>query len=157
VRNNDVCCMTLGWGPISGRGDLFWFPLASKSGSGSAQLCIQWVLQSPPPHRKVAALTTHLQLLFRLSILMLLDNDRLCGLVIRLPGYRPRGLGFDSRRYQIFWVAVGLEWCALSPREDKCGATWKKISGSGLENSDQGPWGSAALTTRHLSICKSWH
>ena len=27
--------------------------------------------------------------------------DRLCGLVIRVFGYRYRGLGFDSRRYQI--------------------------------------------------------
>jgi len=28
--------------------------------------------------------------------------DRLCGLVVRVSGYRHRGLGFDSRRYQIF-------------------------------------------------------
>jgi hypothetical protein len=28
--------------------------------------------------------------------------DRLCGLVVRIPGYRSRGHGFDSRRYQIF-------------------------------------------------------
>ena len=28
--------------------------------------------------------------------------DRLCGLVVRASGYRYRGLGFDSRRYQIF-------------------------------------------------------
>ena len=27
---------------------------------------------------------------------------RLCGLVVRVSGYRYRGLGFDSRRYQIF-------------------------------------------------------
>jgi hypothetical protein len=27
---------------------------------------------------------------------------RLCDLVVRVPGYRYRGLGFDSRRYQIF-------------------------------------------------------
>jgi hypothetical protein len=28
--------------------------------------------------------------------------DRLCGLVVRVSGYRYRGLGFDPRRYQIF-------------------------------------------------------
>jgi hypothetical protein len=28
--------------------------------------------------------------------------DRLYGLVVRVPGYRSRGSGFDSRRYQIF-------------------------------------------------------
>ena len=31
-----------------------------------------------------------------------IDRDRLCGLVVRVSGYRYRGLGFDSRRYQIF-------------------------------------------------------
>jgi len=41
-------------------------------------------------------------------------TDRLCGLVVRVSGYRYRGLGFDSRRYQIFWVAVGLERGTLS-------------------------------------------
>jgi hypothetical protein len=40
--------------------------------------------------------------------------DRLCGLVITVPGYGPRGPGFDSQRYQIFWVAVGLEWGPLN-------------------------------------------
>ena len=28
--------------------------------------------------------------------------DRLCGLVVRVSGYRYRGLGFDFRSYQIF-------------------------------------------------------
>ena len=40
--------------------------------------------------------------------------DRLCGLVVRVSGYRYRGLGFDSRRYQIFWVIVSLERGPLS-------------------------------------------
>ena len=43
-----------------------------------------------------------------------LKLDRLCGLVVRDSGYRYRGLGFDSRRYQIFWVVVGLEGGPLS-------------------------------------------
>jgi len=33
---------------------------------------------------------------------VLLRVDRLCGLVVRVSGYRYRGPGFDSRRYQIF-------------------------------------------------------
>jgi hypothetical protein len=40
--------------------------------------------------------------------------DRLCGLVVRVPGYRSRGPGFDSRRYQIIWEVVGLEQVPLS-------------------------------------------
>ena len=31
-----------------------------------------------------------------------MEMDRLCGLVIRVSGCRYRGLGFESRRYQIF-------------------------------------------------------
>jgi hypothetical protein len=30
------------------------------------------------------------------------EIDRLCGLVVRVTGYRSRGTGFDCRRYQIF-------------------------------------------------------
>ena len=41
-------------------------------------------------------------------------RDRLCGLVVRVSGYRYGGLGFDSRIYQIFWVVVGLERGPLS-------------------------------------------
>jgi hypothetical protein len=48
---------------------------------------------------------------------------------IRVSGYRSRGPGFDSRRFQIFWDAVGLERGPLSlvsTREYNWGATWKK-------------------------------
>jgi hypothetical protein len=42
-------------------------------------------------------------------------SDRLCGLVVRVPGYRSIGTGVDSRRYQIFfWDVVGLERGPLS-------------------------------------------
>jgi hypothetical protein len=48
-----------------------------------------------------------------------LMRDRLCGPVVRVPYCRPRGPGFDSWRYQIFLVTVGLERGPLSPCEDK--------------------------------------
>jgi hypothetical protein len=35
--------------------------------------------------------------------------DRLCGLVVRVPDYRSRGPGLDSRRCQIFWDVGDLE------------------------------------------------
>jgi hypothetical protein len=41
-------------------------------------------------------------------------GDRLCGLVVTVPGCLPRRPGFRSQRYQIFWVAVGLERGPLS-------------------------------------------
>jgi hypothetical protein len=34
--------------------------------------------------------------------------------VVRVPGCKPRGPGFDSRHYQISCIAVDLEWVPLS-------------------------------------------
>jgi hypothetical protein len=54
-------------------------------------------------------------------------EDRLCGLVVRVSGYRSRGPGVDSRRIQIFWEAAGLERGPLSlvsTREYNWGANW---------------------------------
>jgi hypothetical protein len=36
-------------------------------------------------------------------------SNRLCGLVVRDPGCKPRGPAFNSRHYQIFCLAVGLK------------------------------------------------
>jgi hypothetical protein len=36
------------------------------------------------------------------KVLLCPDCDRLCGLVVRVPSYRSRGPGFDSRGYQFF-------------------------------------------------------
>jgi hypothetical protein len=52
-------------------------------------------------------------------------SGRLCGLVIRIPGYRSKSPGFDFRHYYIFWVA-GLEHGPLSLVSTKEGAAWKK-------------------------------
>ena len=52
---------------------------------------------SSPPGRQMPHEQDHE---FRPALLE--DADRLCGLVVRVSGYRYTGLGFDSRRYQIF-------------------------------------------------------
>jgi hypothetical protein len=62
--------------------------------------------------------------------------DRLCDVVVRVPGYRSRGPGFDSRRYQIFCEVVGLERGPLSlVRITEELLEWKS-SGSSLGNRD---------------------
>jgi hypothetical protein len=76
-------------------------------------------------------------------------DDRLCGLVVRVSGYVSRGLGFDSRRCQIFWEAVGLKQGSLSlVRIFEELFRWKS-SCSGLQYRDYRPWVFIALTTRH--------
>jgi hypothetical protein len=59
--------------------------------------------------------------------------DRLCGLVVRVSGYRSIDPGFDSRRYQISWEVVGLERGPLSLVSTIEELLGRKSSGSGLE------------------------
>jgi hypothetical protein len=62
--------------------------------------------------------------------------NRLCGLVVRVSGYRSRGPGFDFQSYQIFWEVGGLEQGQLSlMRTTEQLLEWKS-SGSGLETQD---------------------
>jgi hypothetical protein len=71
---------------------------------------------------------------------MYVHMDRFYGLMVRVPGYRSRDPGFDSRRYQIFWKVVGLERGPLSlVRIIEELLEWKS-SGSGQENRINGPW-----------------
>jgi hypothetical protein len=65
-----------------------------------------------------------------------LQRDRLCGLTVRVSGYRSRGPGFVSRLFQIFWEAVGLEWGPLSLVRSTEELLGRNSSGSGQENRD---------------------
>jgi hypothetical protein len=73
-----------------------------------------------------------------MSILLCPCGYRLCGLVVRVPGYRSRGSAFDSRRYQIFWEVVPLERGPLSLFSITEELLEWKSSGSGLENWEYG-------------------
>jgi hypothetical protein len=48
------------------------------------------------------------------SLCLYTGLERLCGLVVRVPVYRSRRPGFDSRRYHIFSEVMGLERGPLS-------------------------------------------
>jgi hypothetical protein len=61
---------------------------------------------------------------------------RLCGLVVRVSWYSRLGPGFDFRRYEIFWVAVGLERGPLTLVRINKKLLDRKNSGCGLENLD---------------------
>jgi hypothetical protein len=67
-----------------------------------------------------------------------LCSDRLCGLVVRPPGYRSRGPGFDSRCCQIFWEIVVSERGPLSLVNTTEELLGRNSSGSGLENREYG-------------------
>ena len=51
---------------------------------------------------KLQPLKTEVEIFILLLQRLFNWSERLCGLVVRVSGYRYRGLGFDSRRYQIF-------------------------------------------------------
>jgi hypothetical protein len=68
--------------------------------------------------------------------------------------------GFISRRYQIFWQVMGLEWGPLSLVSTTEGPFERKSSGSGLENREYGCrdmswWPHATLYPRKLELTSS--
>jgi hypothetical protein len=83
--------------------------------------------------------------------------DCLCGLVVRVPGYRSRGTRFDSRHYQIFWEVVGLEWGPLSLVSITEELLEWKSSGSGSRKPRITAMGIRCADHATPSIHKSWH
>jgi hypothetical protein len=83
--------------------------------------------------------------------------DRLCGLVVRVPGYRSKDPEFDSRPYQIVWEVVGLK---RSPRSlvriTEELREWKN-SGFGSRKSTLTAMGIRCADHATHSIRKSWH
>jgi hypothetical protein len=61
-----------------------------------------------------------------------------CCPVVRVPSYRSRGTGFDSRCYQIFWEVVSLERGPLSLVSTIEELLERHSSGSGLERREYG-------------------
>ena len=65
-------------------------------------------------------------------------TSRLCGLVVRVSGYRYRGPGFDHPALPDFLSSSGSGTGSTHPREPRevnWGATWmKKVAAPGLEN-----------------------
>jgi hypothetical protein len=79
------------------------------------------------------------------------------GLVVRVFGYRSRGPGFDSRRYQIFREVMGLERGPLSlVRITEELLEWKR-SGSGSRKSRLTAVGIRCADHSTPSIRKIWH
>jgi hypothetical protein len=66
-----------------------------------------------------------------------MQGDRLCGLVVRVPGYRSGGSRFDSRALQEKKV-VGMERGPLSLVSTTEELRGRISSGSGLENREHG-------------------
>jgi hypothetical protein len=64
--------------------------------------------------------------------------DRLCGLVVRVPGYRSRGLGSIPGTTTFFWEVVGLERSPLSLVSTIKKLAERKSSGPGLESREYG-------------------
>jgi hypothetical protein len=92
---------------------------------------------------------------FEVFSVVVMGRDHLCGLVVRVPGYRSRDLGSSSGA--IFWEVVVLERGPLSLVSTIEELLERKSSGSGLESRDYGRrdpsrWPRVALYPQTLTL-----
>jgi hypothetical protein len=84
-----------------------------------------------------------------------LHGDRFCGLVIKSSWLKIQRSGFDSQRYHIFWVVVGLKRCPLSLVSTNEALLGRKSSGSGLREygrRDPSHWPRDTLYPQRLTL-----
>jgi hypothetical protein len=86
---------------------------------------------------KVLAKLNHLTFSSRHAIFWHINHmtDRLCDLVVRVPGYRSGGPGFDSRHYKKLLSLERGPLSLVSTTEELLGSN---SSGSGLESREDG-------------------
>jgi hypothetical protein len=74
----------------------------------------------------------------KIFFLLRAQFDHICGLVVRVSGYKPRGPGLIPRATRYFWEVVGLERGPLSLVSTVEELLGRKNSGSGLESREYG-------------------
>jgi hypothetical protein len=92
-----------------------------------------------------------------MMMMIMVYEDRLCGLVVRVPGYSSRDPRFNFRRYQIFWEVLGLERGPLSLMSITEELLEWKRSTFGSRKSRLTAVGSCCADHVTPSIRKSWH